>query len=152
ERPLYKPGVQDHPIFAWASTNDPAYQLILTWIQQGGKRGALGAVVAFTDILAIVAAPAANGGAGCVACHYGAAPPNGFKVDGTPAEVYAAMTMQPATDQTTGEQYRIDKTMGNADKSLVLIKPLLGNPAVHPIKLFSSTSDTRYSTIYRWIS
>jgi superoxide dismutase, Cu-Zn family len=152
ERPLYKPATQDHPIFAWASTQDPAYQIILTWIQQGGRRGAAGPPPAFTDVLAIIAKPAAQGGAGCVACHSGATPPAGFAVDGAPELVYAALTQQPATDRSTGETTRIDKTMGNADKSLVLIKPLLdNNTIVHPVKLFSSTTDQRYHTIYRWI-
>src|SRR5262249_10242169 len=108
ERPLYKTGAQDHPIFAWASTQDPAYQLIITWIQQGGRRGAL-MPAKFTDVLAVISAPSAQNGAGCVACHAGAQPPNGFAVDGTPQQVFAALTTQLATDKTTGEVNRIDK-------------------------------------------
>ena len=66
--------------------------------------------------------------------------------------IATALTTQPATDISTGQTTRIDKTPGNADKSLVLIKPLLdNNTVIHPVKLFSSTTDARYHTIYRWV-
>lgn len=154
-RPLYETnGAQDHPIFAFTSPQDPGYKTILAWITEGGRRSGNGPAVSFArDVLPILANPTQNMGAGCVACHGVATnPPGGFSVLGAATDVYNALTTQAAMDDgRTGEPFRVNKTPGNADRSLVLLNPLYGSPEPHPVKLFSGTSDPRYVVIYRWI-
>lgn len=154
--PLFNPSIpQTHPIIAFTSTQDPGYRTILTWIQEGAHRNTGMMRVSFNaDVRPIIAQTSTAGGAGCAAaaCHGTRPGQANFYVRGTPQELYTALTTQMATDRRTGQMYRIDKNPGDSDKSLVLVKPLMGNPATHPVKLFSSNVDPRYVTIYRWIA
>ncbi|MCC7385514.1 MAG: hypothetical protein IT384_26930 [Deltaproteobacteria bacterium] len=158
-RPLYEAdGVQDHPIFAFVSEQDPAYQLIYTWIQQGAQRVQPVAPVSFeNDVRPLLYQPTAQGGIGCYSCHVNGVnatnAPGGFYMGGTPDELYAELTQETPTDNgASGEPYRVNKTAGQTDRSLVLINPLYGNPEPHPVKILFSNADPRYQTIYRWIS
>ncbi|MBI4816965.1 MAG: hypothetical protein HY791_11945 [Deltaproteobacteria bacterium] len=153
-KPLYEiDGVQDHPIFAFASAQDPGYQLIYTWIQEGGVRNVVPQPVSFAnEVRPILYNQTNNGGAGCVSCH---GDPNnirgGFYVGGDALALYAELTAEAPTDNgVTGEPYRINK-QGYPERSLVLINPLAGNAEPHPVKLFGNNADPRYSTIYTWI-
>jgi hypothetical protein len=159
--PLYNPaGTNPHPIIAFSSVQDPSYKTILQWITEGAKKNGTGTMTSSAVSFAQRVAPifqneARLGGAGCVVCHStqgGQTPMANFNVGTTPAELYDALVNQPATDQTLGQMFRIAKRAGDEDRSLVLVKPLQGNPAIHPVKLFSSNADPRYITIYRWIA
>ncbi len=156
KRPLYEvQGDQDHPIFAFASEQDPGYQLIHGWISAGAKRE--GDVrpqeVSFTQEVY----PLLSGNdSGCFGCHVRGVnagnAPGGLYLGGTPQEMHQMLTQAAAGDNgQTGEAYRVNK-QGNTARSLILTNPLVGNPEPHPAKLFQGTQDTRYQLIYRWIS
>ncbi|MCC7380747.1 MAG: hypothetical protein IT384_02900 [Deltaproteobacteria bacterium] len=158
-KPLYEAsGSQDHPIFAFVSEQDPAYRLIYTWIQEGGRRVQVQQPVSFAnDVRPLLAQPTNQGGIGCYNCHASGVnannAPGGFYTGGTPDQLYAELTQEMPTDNGgTGEGYRINKTAGQADRSLVLTNPLYNNAEPHPVKVFSSNADPRYQTIYRWIT
>ncbi|MBI2376330.1 MAG: hypothetical protein HYV07_20210 [Deltaproteobacteria bacterium] len=154
KKPLYEiDGLQDHPIFAFASPQDPGYQLIYTWIQEGAIRNVVPPVISFaTDVRPILYNPTTTGGAGCVSCHGDANNiRGGFFVGGDAAALHAELTGEAPTDNgQTGEPYRINK-QGYPERSLVLINPLAGNAEPHPVKLFGNNADPRYATIYSWI-
>jgi hypothetical protein len=157
-RPLYEEvGGQDHPIFAFASPQDPAYQIISQWISQGGVRTADLPPVSFrNDIRPILYQSVANGGAGCYNCHVAGVnadtAPGGFYMGGTPEELYAELVNEAPTDNgDTGEAYRISRN-GVVEVSLVLTNPLFGNAEPHPTKIYQSNLDTRYQLLYRWIA
>ncbi|MBI4816966.1 MAG: hypothetical protein HY791_11950 [Deltaproteobacteria bacterium] len=159
-KPLYEAdGVQDHAIFAFVSAEDPGYQAIYGWIQQGAKRvGGPGNpqpppnVSFYGEVRPLLYKPAAEGGFGCVDCHSGAEPPGGFSVDGDANALHLELTSEAAQDGSqTGEPYRINKR-GEPAKSLVLLNPLQGSPEGHPVKLIPSAADPRYRAIYTWIS
>jgi hypothetical protein len=157
QKPLYgSQANMTHPIIAFTSTNDPAYKTILTWITEGAMRQSAGAAtVSFlNDVIPILTHTATDTkpGAGCVYCHGVANPPANFSVLGGPTAVYQALTTQLCTDRSTAQIYRIDKNNGDADRSLVLLKPTMGTTVIHPVKLFSSNADPRYVLIYKWIA
>jgi mono/diheme cytochrome c family protein len=153
KKPLYETnGVQDHPIYAFASPQDPAYKLIYTWIQEGAKRDVVLPPASFTNNVL----PRLLGDGGCYACHADGVnannAPGGFYMGGTPAEIYAELVNEASVGNGgTGETYRVNKN-GQVEYSLVLTNPLFGNPEPHPVKIFSSNLDPRYQYIYRWIS
>lgn len=150
-KPLYQGGgAQNHPIFAWVSTQDPAYQLIFQWISEGGLRVAAGQRVSFVaQIKPMLGNATGAGGIGCVNCHTGSGPT--LQLDGTAAEMYAELTTEAANDGSgTGEDFRINMA-GYPEKSLLLTNPLSGNSEDHPQKPFASAADPRYQLLYRWV-
>ncbi|MCA9549415.1 MAG: hypothetical protein KC933_05220 [Myxococcales bacterium] len=154
KRPLYEAnGVQDHPIFAFLSEQDPGYQLIYTWISEGAIRNApLPPVSFYNEVRPLLYQPATNGGAGCYACHGDAANAGGgFYVGGDGNDLYNALVnTAPTTAGRYNEAYRINKN-GYPERSLVLTKPLFGDPEPHAVKIFYDAADPRYQVIYRWI-
>jgi hypothetical protein len=154
-KPLYEPaGLQDHPIVAFASEQDPAYQLLYTWIQEGGIRDVVVPPVSFAnEIRPILYNATNNGGAGCITCHGDQANQSGgFYVGGDAAALHAELTQEAPTDNgATGQPYRVNK-QGQTGQSLVLINPLFGNAEPHPVKIFGGAADPRYQLIYRWIA
>lgn len=149
KKPLYESsGTQDHPIFAFASTEDAGYQTILQWIRGGASREAVGRPVSFTlDVLPLLGQASANGGAGCVACHDS----GNLNLAQGAAAVYREVVEERATDASgTGEQFRINKT-GRPEASLMLTNPLAGSGEAHPVKIFNAVTDARYQLLYRWI-
>ncbi|MBK8010103.1 MAG: hypothetical protein IPK13_02050 [Deltaproteobacteria bacterium] len=157
KRPLYEAdGVQDHPIFAFASPQDPAYQLIRTWIAEGGVRNQIAYGVSYyREVRPLLAAPATEGGTGCYACHVSGrtenTAPGGFFMGGTAGQLLYAMTGRPATYVGgTNEKYRVNTAQ--PAQSLVLVKSLAGNPTPHPVKIFGDATDTRYQRLYQWIA
>ncbi len=156
-RPLYEAdGVQDHPIYAFASDQDPAYRLIYTWIQEGAIRNVPQPPVSFyNEIRTLLYRPTAQGGAGCYACHVNGVnaqnAPGGFYMGGNGNELYERLVNTAPTDPGPyAEPYRINKAT-YPERSLVLTKPLFGNNLNHPVKIFYDAADPRYQTIYRWI-
>jgi hypothetical protein len=149
-KPLYPS--TNHPIFAWVSTQDPAYQLILNWIQQGGTYQAAGSRISFVaQVKPLLGNASSAGGIGCVGCHTGGNPAN-LQFDGTSADIYNNLVTEAAQDGSgSGETTRINKA-GHPEKSLLLTNPLQGNTEAHPLKTFASTADPRYQILYRWIS
>jgi hypothetical protein len=157
-KPLYEAdGVQNHPIFVFASPQDVGYQTILTWIQEGAQRNVGIPPVSFAnDIHTGLYNDTQNGGWGCRACHYdtvtATTAPGGFYISGDPAAVYDELVNEaPGDNGLTGELYRINKDPQYTDRSLVLINPLTGNPEPHQVKIFYDNTDPRYLLIYRWI-
>lgn len=154
-KPLYEAvGLQDHPIIAFASDQDPAYRLIYQWITEGGIRNVTLAPVSFAnEVRPILYNATNNGGAGCVACHGDAATAGGgFYVGGNADALWAELTQEaPQDNGATGEPYRINK-QGQTGASLVLTNPLFGNAEPHPVKIFGGAADPRYQLIYRWIA
>lgn len=153
KKPLYEAnGVQDHPIFAFPSTQDPGYKIVLAWITEGARRAPPMMVtpVSFsTEVVPLLANTPAEGGANCVMCH-GAAAAGGFTVSGGPAALYRALTVEPARDSNRlGELLRINKL--EPGRSLLLLNPTNGTQVPHPGKLFTGTTDARYQLLYRWI-
>jgi hypothetical protein len=152
-KPLYQGGgAQNHPIFAWVSPQDPAYQLIDQWIDEGAQRVAAGQRVSFiAQIKPMLGNATGAGGIGCVGCHTGGNPAN-LQLEGTASEVYDEVTAEAAVDDSnTGEAYRINKA-GYPERSLLLTNPLSGNSESHPQKPFASAADPRYQLLYRWVS
>lgn len=157
-RPLYEAnGVQDHPIFAFASSQDPAYQLIRAWIAGGAVRTVAQAPVSFAnDVRPLLYNTPATGGAGCRSCHYDGvnrnnAPAN-FYMSNDPQELYDQLVTIAATDSDAyGEGYRINK-QAYPERSLILVKPLATSTALHPVKIWSGNTDPRYQLLYRWIA
>jgi hypothetical protein len=183
KRPLYEAdGVQDHPIFAFASPQDLGYQTIRKWIEEGAVRNVVLQPVSFyNDIRTMLYqqpttcvdspnghAPDSNGngvleicGAGCRGCHY-----DGVNVNNAPANFYMSNVATELFDQLVNlpathsdypdpadplhEPYRINKA-NYPERSLALIKPLTGNAALHPVKIFANNADPRYQLLYRWI-
>ena len=143
-KPLYDAtGASTHPIFAWVSQNDEAYQLIRQWIVDGGKRGGAARPVSFVDDVV----PLLQGQIGCNGCHNG----EGLDVTGTPQALWAALVTDAAADQSgTGEAHRVN--VARPERSLLLTNPLSGCPEPHPMKPFFSAADPRYQVLYRWIS
>lgn len=160
KRPLYEAdGNQDHPIFAFVSENDPAYQLVYAWIGEGAQlQGVVDPPVSFyNQIRPLLYQPAAQGGIGCYDCHVNGVDavtaPGGLYMGGNGNELFAELTQEtPSDNGQTGELYRINKTPGGAALSLVLLNPLLGSIEPHPAKLLQGTNDARYQLIYRWIN
>jgi hypothetical protein len=164
KRPLYEAdGNQDHPIFAFASPNDVGYQTIRKWIEEGAVRNVVLAPVSFyNDIRKGLYDTPQNGGWGCRACHYDGvnannAPAN-FYMSNVAAELFDNLVNQPATHSDypdpadpQHEPYRINKA-NYPERSLALIKPLAGNAALHPVKIFANNADPRYQLLYRWIT
>ncbi len=156
-RPLYEENKQDHPIFAFASEQDPAYQLIYGWIREGGGRDAPLAPVSFrNEVRPLLYNQVAQGGAGCRTCHFDGVDaqnaPGGFYMGGSPRELWEQIVNAPPTDNgATGEMYRINKDPQYPDRSLLLTNPLFGHPEPHPVKVFANTADPRYQLLYRWI-
>lgn len=156
KKPLYEAvGVQDHPIFAFASELDPGYQLIYTWISQGGMRPLTPPPpVSFSGaIRPLLYNPTATGGAGCITCHGDPLEPEGaWYMGGNAQALYDKLTATaPSDNGGTGEPYRVNK-QNYPERSLVLINPLNGNPEPHPVKIFADNADPRYQLIYRWIA
>lgn len=150
-KPLYEDnGMQNHPIAAFISRTDEGYVLIQRWIRQGGMRTAPVATVSFAnDVVKLLATATEVGGAGCVTCHGVEPAPGNFYVGGTPDLLYAELTTE-APAAVGEELLRINKL--DPAKSLLLINPLVGSGEPHPVKLFSSNADARYSILYRWIA
>jgi hypothetical protein len=151
-KPLYEAsGAQDHPIFAFPSPQDPGYKLMLTWISEGARRRTEAPPVSFTrEVLPLLAAPAASGGAGCVSCHGVEPAAAGFSVSGPAAAVHAELVTEPANDPSvTGELRRVN--LMQPERSLLLTMPTSGSQVRHPAKLFTGTADPRYALLYRWI-
>jgi hypothetical protein len=164
KRPLYEAdGVQDHPIFAFASPQDLGYLTIRKWIEEGAVRNVVVAPVSFyNEIRKGLYDTPQNGGWGCRACHYDGvnaqtAPAN-FFMSNVAAELFDNLVNQPATHSDypdpldpQHEPYRINKA-NYPERSLALIKPLAGNAALHPVKIFANNQDPRYLLLYRWIT
>lgn len=149
-KPLYP--ATNHPIFAWASTSDPAYQLILTWITEGGNRFAPSARVSFVaQIKPMLGNATGSGGIGCVGCHTGGAQA-GLQLDGNAGEMYDELTVEAAQDGSASGETRRINLQGYPEKSLLLTNPLAGNTEAHPMKPFANAADSRYQLLYRWIS
>ncbi len=158
-KPLYEvDGNQDHPIFAFFSSQDPGYRTMLGWITEGAvyEGGVPPPPVSFyNDVRPILYADAGAGGAGCRGCHVDGVDannaPGGAYFGGTPQELFDVIAnTAPSDNGATGEPYRINK-QGNAGYSLLLTNPLVGNAEPHPAKLFQGNQDPRYQTIYRWV-
>ncbi|MEM7675247.1 MAG: hypothetical protein AAF449_04490 [Myxococcota bacterium] len=160
-KPLFEPnGVQDHPIFAFLSDQDPAYATIYSWIAAGAPYDdnappPLEPVSFYNDVRPILYAAAAQGGAGCVGCHVTGVnannAPGGAYFGGDGNALWQVITQQTAVDSAnTGEPYLINRA-GQPERSLLLTNPLVGSPEPHPAKLFNGVGDPRYQTIYRWI-
>jgi hypothetical protein len=132
--------------------------LIYTWITEGATRNVVLQPVSFAnEIRPLLYNQVAQGGMGCRNCHYDGVDaltaPAGFYMGGGAQGLYDELTAEaPADNGLTGEPYRINKTAGQTDKSLVLINPLFGNAEPHPVKIFSSNADPRYALVYRWIT
>ena len=157
-RPLYEAdGVQDHPIFAFTSPQEPGYQLIYNWIQEGGSRqNNLPPVSFYNDVRPLLYQPTANGGAGCYTCHVNGVDannaPGGLYMGGDGNALYEALTdVAPNNAGPYDEPYRVNK-QGYPERSLVLTNPLFGNDEPHPVKIFSDAADARYQLIFRWIA
>jgi hypothetical protein len=179
-RPLYEAaGPQDHPVFAFVSTEDPAYRLVLAWIREGARRGPAPrpdagvppdgdldagvppdagppGVSFYRDVRPLLASPVAAGGAGCHGCHVNGVnatnAPGGLYLGGDGRALWTALTQAPARDGSgSGERYRINRA-GDIGRSLLLTNPTVGSPEPHPAKLFAGTADPRYQLLYRWIS
>ena len=156
KRPLFEPnGIQDHPIFAFNSEQDPAYQLIRTWIAEGAlpNNGNLQPVNFYQEVRPLLYETPPNGGAGCRACHVDGVDedtaPGGLYLGGTCEDLHTALTAyNRGVDEV--ETYRINETY--PERSLVLTNPLFGNAEPHPVKIFSDTADPRYQLIFRWIA
>ena len=155
-KPLYEAeGPQNHPIYAFANTADPGYQLIYTWIQEGAVRNFVPPPVSFyNDIRPLLYQPAGNGGVGCYACHVNGVnannAPGGAYYGGDGNALHAVLTAQAPTDNGgTGEAYRVN--LQYPERSLVLTNPTEGIEP-HPIKPFLNNADARYQLIYRWIA
>jgi mono/diheme cytochrome c family protein len=158
-RPLYEAqGPQDHPIFAFASPQDPAYRTLRAWIAAGAVREVPQAPVSFyREVRPLLYRPANQGGAGCYACHVAgvdaATAPGGFYMGGDGDALYEALVnVAPRDPGPYNEAYRINKAPNTTARSLVLTKPLFGNPTPHPVKIFFDATDPRYQLIYRWIA
>lgn len=150
--PLYEStGVQNHPIFAFVSTQDPGYQLILQWITEGALQYSPSARVSFVaQIRPMLGNATGDGGIGCVSCHAGGAGA-GLQLDGTAGEMYNELVVEAAQDGSgANEDYRVNKT-GYPERSLLLTNPLAGNTEAHPQKPFASAADPRYQVLFRWI-
>jgi hypothetical protein len=154
-KPLYGEDL-NHPIFAFTSTEDVAYRIIYQWIYEGAEREVeLDPTSYRYDVYPLLARPVSEGGAGCYSCHVAGVnaqtAPGGFYLGGGYDDVHYQLTQAAATDPDgLGEAYRINKA-NYPDRSLVLVKPLYGSPAVHPVKIFSANTDPRYQILYRWI-
>ncbi len=159
-RPLFEAdGVQDHPIFAFSSPEDPAYQLIYTWISEGALRNNnnLDPVSFYDEVRPLLYNPSGDGGAGCYACHVNGADaddaPGGLYMGGECDDLYTALTaVAPNNAGPYDEPYRINKDPEYTGRSLLLTNPLFGNPEPHPVKIFSDVADARYQLVYRWIA
>ena len=162
-KPLYElDGVQNHPIFAFASEQDIGYQIIYNWISEGAQRNVVIQPASFyNDIRPILyGQPGVDQyAAGCRTCHYDGVnnqnAPGGFFISNDGNELYNEMTNEAPNNPDPAnlgydEAYRINKD-GYPERSLVLIKPLTGSNAVHPVKIFSDNADPRYVLINRWI-
>jgi hypothetical protein len=162
KKPLYEAdGNQDHPIFAFVSDADPAYQTLYAWIREGAQclgGGVVDPPVSFyNEVRPLLYQPEGQGGIGCYNCHVSGVnannAPGGAYFGGNGNDLYQVLTQQTPTDNgQTGEPYRINKTAGQAALSLLLLNPLVGSPEPHPAKLLNGTADPRYQTIYRWIN
>lgn len=151
-KPLYQGGgAQNHPIFAWVSTQDPAYQLIIQWIQEGALQYSPGAKVSFVaQIKPLLGNGTGAGGIGCVNCHTGGNPAD-LQLDGSATEMYNDLVVEAAVDGSgSGEGFRVNKA-GYPERSLLLTNPLAGNTEAHPQKPFASAADPRYQLLYRWV-
>lgn len=158
-KPLYEvEGPQDHPIFAFLSSDDPQYQIIYNWIREGAQRG--GVVVEeasfYRDVYPMLTNDYLGGGAGCRACHIDGAnnannAPGKLYLGGTPEDVYNALTRERPRDAgRTGEEYRVN--VEEPSLSLVLTNPLDGSDEPHPVRIFYGVEDPRYQAVYRWIA
>ncbi len=155
-KPLYEAeGPQNHPIYAFANTQDPGYQLIYTWIQEGAVRNFVPPPVSFyDDIRPLLYRPAGQGGVGCYACHVNGVDantaPGGAYYGGDGNALHAVLTAQTPTDNgATGEAYRVN--LQYPERSLLLTNPTEGVEP-HPIKPFLNNADARYQLLYRWIA
>lgn len=156
KRPLYEAdGPQDHPIFAFASTEDPGYRLVRQWIMEGAARDRRRLPVSFyREVRPLLAASSNNGGAGCDTCHIAqvdqATAPANLYMGGTAGELLFMLTRALPTDRgQTVEAYRVNTSY--PERSLLLLHPLMGSALSHPVKTFSSSTDPRYQRLNRWI-
>ncbi|MCB9655424.1 MAG: hypothetical protein H6729_14990 [Deltaproteobacteria bacterium] len=166
-KPLYESsGVQDHPIFAFTSENDPPYRLIRGWIASGAPGPLVDdggnpvpptpeTAVSFVNEIRPLLSASPPTGIGCSGCHVDGVDentaPGRFFMGGTPADLYRQLTATTPTDNGgTGEPYRINRLA--PERSLLLLNPLSGSPEPHPQKFFYATDDVRYQTLYRWIT
>lgn len=150
--PLYEStGAQNHPIFAFVSTQDPGYQLILQWITEGALQYSPSARVSFVaQVRPLLGNATSAGGIGCVSCHTGGNPAD-LQLDGTAGEVYDELVVEAAVDGSgANEDYRVNKN-GYPERSLLLTNPLAGNTENHPQKPFASAADPRYQVLFRWV-
>lgn len=158
-KPLYEAdGVQDHPIFAFLGTNDPQYQIVLSWIRDGANRdpGVVVQTSFYNDVLPLLVNDYSQGGIGCAFCHVAAADnannaPGKLYFGGEAIDVYNALTQDPARDNgATGEPYRINRDQ--PAYSLLLTNPLTASEEPHPVKIFYGAEDPRFQALYRWIA
>ena len=159
-KPLYETdGVQNHPIFAFLSEQDPGYRTLYGWIQGGAIDDTVNAPVVLTsfynDVRPLLYLPIAQGGAGCYDCHVNGVDavtaPGGAYFGGDGNALYQVLTQDTPTDNGfTGQPYRINRA-GFPEQSLLLLNPTLGTIEPHPAKLLNGVTDVRYQTIYRWI-
>lgn len=149
-KPLYP--ATAHPIFAWGSTNDAAYKLILKWIEEGATRFAVGSRVSFVaQVKPLLGNASGAGGIGCSSCHAGAASA-ALQLDVGAQEMYNELTVEAAVaGGSTGETRRVNQ-QGYPERSLLLTNPLEASGEAHPTKIFQNAADPRYQLLYRWIS
>ncbi len=159
-KPLYEAdGNQNHPIFAFASTQEPAYKTIYDWISAGAQYNGqvqVTPVSFYNEIRTLLYRSRAEGGIGCYDCHVSGVDantaPGGAYFGGDGNALYQVLTQDPPSDDgNTGEPYRINK-QGNVAASLVLTNPLVGSPEPHTGKIIPNANDVNYQKIYRWIS
>jgi hypothetical protein len=160
-KPLYEAdGNQNHPIFAFVSTQEIAYRTIYDWIAAGavydGQVVPVQPVSFYNEIRPLLYRNNAEGGLGCYGCHVlgvdANTAPGGLYFGGDGNALHYELTQEAATDNFgTGEPYRINKA-GNTGASLLLTNPLIGSPEPHPGKLISNATDPNYQKIYRWIT
>jgi Cu-Zn family superoxide dismutase len=154
-KPLYESaGAQDHPIYAFTSVADPAYKIVRKWIEEGALRRTMTPpmrVSLANDVRPLLANPTNQGGMGCDVCHNNILTEGGLNVVLPALELFNELTIEAAVDESlSGELYRVNKL--DPGNSLLITNLLVENLEAHPVKLFASTTDPRYTILYRWIA
>ena len=152
-KPLYP--AADHPIFAFASPQDAAYQLIRTWIAEGAIRNppVILPDVSFVDeIRPLLYNDTQSGGLGCVSCHNDAVnQTGGFYVGGDGNALYDELVNEASNNGGRyNEPYRINRG-DYPERSLVLANPNRDDQEPHPVKILAGNIDPAYQKILLWI-
>jgi len=134
----------DHPNAAFIATNDPAYVLIRSWIEQGAPFE--GSVFVdppeplrfAEDIMPIF--QVGGSGRGCASCHSGTLPSGGLGLAGAPDAVYDHLVAGALLDLTTPVN------------SPLLQVPASSDLQIHPTRVFYSEDDPDFQRILTWIA